>query len=526
MISEDQTAVVAFLAAPSTHAGAAVERIDTHASVVFLAGDRAFKLKRAVCYDYLDFSTIEQRQEMCEAEVRINRRTAPALYRDVVAVTRGADGSLALGGFGVPVDWVIAMTRFDQDMLFDRLAARGALGLELMAPLGAAVARFHSVAASRPDHGGRAGMAWVVNGNAAGLASEGAGILPLHARATVTSDTRYALDLQSELLESRRNAGLVRECHGDLHLRNIALIDGRPTLFDAVEFNDEIACTDVLYDLAFLLMDLWHRRLPEHANHVWNAYLAETVDLAGLPLLPLFLSCRAAVRAKTSAAASRLQVDEALSAAMAAEARDYLGMAGKLLQPSPPRLIAVGGFSGSGKSSLTLALAPSLGRVPGAVVIRSDDVRKRLCGVKPLDHLGPESYTADVNDRVYAAAAGLADAVVRGGHVAIVDAVFARPADRDAICQTASAAGVPFTGVWLDAPEPVLIARAEARRADPSDADATVIRRQLAEPTGAIGWQRLDASAPMGGVREAAMALLSGSHVTAMAGPVGTASRV
>jgi len=255
------------------------------------------------------------------------------------------------------------------------------------------------------------------------------------------------------------------------------------------------------------------RGLPEHANHVWNAYLAETVDLEGLPLMPLFLSCRAAVRAKTSAAAARLQVEVALRAAMEAQARDYLAMAGRLLQSSPPRLIAVGGFSGSGKSSLALALAPSLGRVPGAVVIRSDDVRKRLCGVKPLDHLGPESYTADVNNRVYAAAAGLADAVVRGGSVAIVDAVFARPADRAAIGHVASAAGVPFAGLWLDAPEPVLVARAEARRSDPSDADATVIRRQLAEPTGAIGWQRLDASVPMAGLREAAIALLSDSHV-------------
>jgi uncharacterized protein len=299
-----------------------------------------------------------------------------------------------------------------------------------------------------------------------------------------------------------------------LHLRNIVLIDGRPTLFDAIEFNDEIACIDVLYDLSFLLMDLWRRHLPEHANHVWNAYLAETADLDGLPLLQLFLSCRAAVRAKTSAAAARLQLDVTRRAATETLARDYLAMAGKLLQSAPPRLIAIGGFSGSGKSSLALALAPSLGSVPGAVVIRSDDVRKRLCGVKPLEHLGPGSYTADVNACVYAAAAGLAGAVVRGGYVAIVDAVFARPADRAAIRHVASAAGVPFAGVWLDAPEPVLIARAEARRADPSDADAAVIRRQLAEPTGTIDWPRFDASAPRAAVREAAMARLSESHVT------------
>lgn len=513
MITEDQSGVVALLAAPATHGGAAVERIDTHASMVFLAGDRAFKLKRAVCYDYLDFSTAEHRKEMCDAELGINRRIAPALYRGVVAITREADGSLALGGSGIAVDWVVEMTRFDPDGLFDRLAARGALGLELMAPLGAAIARFHSGAASRFDHGGCAGMAWVVNGNADGLASEGRGILPRTACATVTSYTQYALDLQSELLDARRSAGLVRECHGDLHLRNIVLIDGRPTLFDAVEFNDEIACIDVLYDLAFLLMDLWRRGLPAHANQVWNAYLAETVDLEGLPLLPLFLSCRAAVRAKTSASAAKLQDDAARRADLEALARDYLKMAGTLLQSAPPCLIGIGGFSGSGKSSLALGLAPSLGNVPGAVVIRSDDVRKRLCGVKPLDHLGPESYTDDVNNRVYAAAARLADAVVRGGHVAIVDAVFARPADRDAIRHAAAAAGVPFVGVWLDAPEPILIARAEARRADPSDADAAVIRRQRAEPTGAIDWHRLDASVTTEGVREAAMALLGAAHI-------------
>ena len=288
MITEDQTPVIDFLAAPSTHGGATVERIDTHASSVFLAGARAYKLKRAVRFDYLDFSTPERRRTLCEAEVRLNQRTAPALYRGVVAVTRQDDGSFALGGHGRPVDWLVEMHRFPQEALFDRLASAGALGVELMSPLAEAIADFHKSADHRSDHGGKAGMSWVVEGNAAGFAEFGRSCLAPSAASRVTDESRRELDRRAELLERRRQSGFVRQCHGDLHLRNIVLLDGRPTLFDGVEFNDEIACTDVLYDLAFLLMDLWRRKLPQHANTVWNRYLAETADLDGVSLLPLF----------------------------------------------------------------------------------------------------------------------------------------------------------------------------------------------------------------------------------------------
>ncbi|OFW36471.1 MAG: hypothetical protein A3J29_14160 [Acidobacteria bacterium RIFCSPLOWO2_12_FULL_67_14b] len=494
MITEDQSRVVAFLASPSTHDGAAVERIDAHTSIVFLAGGRALKLKRAVRYDYLDFSSAERRRAMCEAEVRINRRTAPGIYRGVVAVTQEADGSLALGGSGAPVDWLVDMVRFDQSRLFDRLAEAGLLDLHLMRPLAAAVARFHARAAYRIEQGGEAGMARVVDGNAAGFAEQGAGIFDPARCARLTHSARYVLDLDGVLLDSRRDEGLVRECHGDLHLRNIVLLQGHPTLFDAVEFNDDIACIDVLYDLAFLLMDLWRRRLPNHANALWNGYLAETLDYEGLPLMPLFLSCRAAVRAKTSATSANLQSVAVRCSELQALARDYLAMAEDLLQPPPACLIAVGGLSGSGKSTLAQALAPSLGPVPGAVVIRSDEIRKKLCGVKPHDRLGPEGYTVEMSHRVYAAIMERADRVVRSGYAAIADAVFAHAADRDAIHHVAAAAGVPFIGLWLDAPKDVLIARVEGRGPDASDAGAGVIRRQLALGTGDIPWHRLDAS--------------------------------
>ena len=494
MITADQSEVLTFLGSPSAHAGEAVERIETHASVVFLAGTRALKLKRAVLYDYLDFSTIERRKAMCEAEVRINRRTAPALYLGVVAVTREPDGSLALGGSGTPVDWLVEMTRFEQDGLFDRLATRGALDLGLMRPLASAIAQLHLTAEGRSDHGGRAGMAWVVDGNATGFVEQGAGILAQAVCARLTEDARNAVQRDGAQLDARRDAGLVRQCHGDLHLRNIVLLDGRPTLFDAIEFNDEIACIDVLYDLAFLLMDLWRRQLPRHANAVWNAYLAETRDFEGVRLLPLFLSCRAAVRSKTSATAANLQSDPQRRSELQEMARDYLALAEGLLHPPPPCLIAIGGLSGSGKSTLAHALGSLVGAVPGAVVIRSDEIRKWLCGVEPLHRLGSEGYAPGVSQRVYTTVTERAEVVVRGGHAAIADAVFARPSDREMIERAAAAAGVPFVGLWLDAPESALLARSERRHLDASDADADVIRSQIAQGTGPISWNRFDAS--------------------------------
>lgn len=507
MTPEGQQAVVDYLMRPATHGGAAVERIDTHSATVFLAGPRALKLKRAVRFDYLDFSTEPLRRAACEAEVRINRRAAPAIYRGVVAVTREADGSLALDGRGTPVDWLVDMVRFDQEGLFDRLAARDALDLSLMRPLAAAIAQFHLTAERRTDHGGQSGMAWVVDGNAAGFSEQGAGIFDPALAAEVSTSSRLELECQAELLERRRRDGFVRQCHGDLHLRNIVLLGGRPTLFDAIEFNDEIACVDVLYDLAFLLMDLWKRQLPRHANAVMNGYLADTGDLAGLALLPFFLSCRAAVRAKTSATAARVQPDARRTRELQDVAREYLAMARDLLTRPPPRLVAVGGLSGSGKSTLAMALAPSIGGPPGALVLRSDEIRKSLCGVPPLQRLGSDAYTQDMTARVYRTLIDRAAVALRGGRPVVVDAVCARPSDRAAVEAVAESASVPFVGIWLDAPRDVLVARTERRGPDASDADAGIVRLQLAEDPGAIRWPRLDASPSAASVLEQAQAL-------------------
>jgi uncharacterized protein len=492
MVTQDQSAVVELLASPATH-GAVVERIDTHSAIVFLAGTRAWKLKRAVRFDYLDFSTAARRKDMCEAEVRLNRRTAPELYRGVVPITRDDAGTLALGGHGTAVEWVVEMARFDQTWLLDRLAARGQLDLTMMPPLAKAIASLHRDAEPRCEHGGTAGMRWVVEGNVSGFAGHRDVLDPADCE-RLTIRTRAELDRQAALLDARRAAGLVRQCHGDLHLRNIVWLDGQPTLFDAVEFNDAIACTDVLYDLAFLVMDLWRRELPRHANAVWNGYLLQTDDLDGLALMPLFLSCRAAVRAKTSATAARVQSEARQAEELRQLSRTYLVLADRFLNPAPPALIAVGGFSGSGKSTVARALAPDIGAVPGAVVLRSDQIRKQLCGVAELDHLGPEGYTADVSARVYATVVERARRTIGGGHSAIADAVYATAADREAIERVATDAAIPFVGLWLDAPETTLVDRATRRVSDPSDADAAVIREQRRQDIGAMRWRRIDAS--------------------------------
>jgi len=278
-------------------------------------------------------------------------------------------------------------------------------------------------------------------------------------------------------------------------LRNICLVDGVPTLFDCIEFNDRIACIDVLYDLAFLLMDLDHRGLSALANAVLNRYF----DLAGeaegdLAPLPLFLALRAEIRAHVGVAAAAAQPDEAKAAQQIEAARGYLVAALAYLRPATPRLIAIGGLSGTGKSTLAYGLAPTVGRPPGARVLRTDVLRKRLAGVAPETRLPDSAYGSDMTVRVYAALYAAAGEALAAGRPVIADAVFADPVERAAIAEVAARAGVPFTGLWLDAPPEVLEARVAARSGDASDATVAVLRRQLGYDIGRIDWTRVDAS--------------------------------
>jgi uncharacterized protein len=520
MSGEDQSAIVEFLSNAANHDGqpGRVERIDTHAAMVFLAGDRAYKVKRAVCYDYLDFSTLERRRAACEAELRLNRRTAPALYLSVTSVARDADGVLRWGSSGVIVEWILVMRRFPQEALFDRRASANNLELAWMPALAEAIARLHEDAERTSTHGGREGMGWVIEGNARSFSEYGA-TLAADVSHAVTFACRQALDRNADLLETRRLGGFVRRCHGDLHLRNIVLVDGQPTLFDAVEFNDEISCVDVLYDFAFLVMDLLRRGLGTHANRVFNHYLEVRSDLAGLPLFPLFLACRAAIRAKTSATAASLQTDETRSAELEVMSRDYLVMAEQFLRPAAPVLVAIGGFSGAGKSTLAAGLAPRVGRAPGALMLRSDLIRKSLFGVPVQTPLGPEGYTADISRTVYNRLADGAACALAGGQAVVADAVFSDPAARTAIADVARGHRVPFVGLWLEADPDTLRARLDARHGDASDATRSVLEGQVQAGAGRIAWQRLSGFGNAAETERAAAHVLQLQGVLAAADP-------
>jgi len=494
MTVEDQSAAIAFLASPGTHGGERVERIDTHCSILFLAGDRAFKLKRAVRYSYLDYSTRALREAACRNELALNRRTAPEIYLAVRSIARSTDGRLGFDATGDVLDWVVVMRRFDAADTFDRLAESGRLTPELVVELAARVAEFHRTAAVDRDRGGRAALSRIAESNAVNLRDQAPPLDAARVEAVVEG-TRRALEKVGALLDRRREAGKVRLCHGDLHLRNVCLFEGRATLFDCVEFSRDLATIDLLYDLAFLLMDLGQRGLTALANALFNRYLDLTGDGGeGLGTLPLFLSLRAAVRAHVEATAGRAQPSAAAAAAQAAAARDYLEAALRLLESEAPSVIAIGGLSGTGKSTIARLVAPAQGRAPGGRVLRSDVLRKRLMGVAPEARLPESAYGEEATARVYRALLDEAGATVAAGQSVVLDAVFARPEERTRAEAVARAAGVPFRGLWLSAEPKLLEARIQARSNDASDATAAVLRRQLAYDCGRIGWVAIDAS--------------------------------
>lgn len=492
MTPEPQRAIFALLSDPAAYGPGVrdVERIDTHISAVFLAGDRAYKLKRAVRLPFVDFSTLEARHAACLMELTINRRTAPNIYIGVMAITREDDGRLALGGQGQAVDWLVVMSRLAGDDLFDRMAADGRLTRDHAFALADAVAALHQAAEVRTGWGGEPGIRQTIDSNAICFAQHIPSLFDAVDAGRATEGALAWLIRLAPLLDARRASGLVRQCHGDLHLGNICLVDGQPLLFDAIEFNDDFACIDVFYDLAFLIMDLRARGLTQMASWVLNRYLERTGDLEGLAALPLFLSLRAAIRAHVSATMLRTGGNDGWRA----KALDYLALASDYLAPQPPRLLAVGGLSGAGKSRLARDLAPLIGAAPGAVVLRSDVLRKRLMGVAPEVRLPPEGYTPEMTEHTYQTLYDDIERALRTGHAVIADAVFARPEQRQAVETVATRLAVPFDGFWLEAPAEVMRQRIEGRRKNVSDATVAVLEAQLAYSLGDIHWTRLESS--------------------------------
>lgn len=492
-------AVLALMADPSTYGllEGQVDCIETHAATVFLAGERAFKLKKPVNLGFLDFSTVERRAAALDAELRLNRPAAVQLYHDVIWVTRAEDGVLSLGGEGEPVEPVLAMARFDQDALLDQMAQAGRIDGALARDLADAVLDSHARAPVCKSDGARPIRTVLAEAAANCRRAPHAPVAQID-RVFTALDQRFAE--QAELLSARANAGFVRRCHGDLHLNNIVLCDGRPILFDALEFDEALATTDTLYDLAFLVMDLVHHDMGRAAAALLSQYAARLEgDLAvkGLALLPAFCGLRALIRALV--ALDRGEPGDG------DQARAYLDLAERCAKPASARLVGIGGLSGTGKSTLAEGLAPRFAPPPGALVIRADLERKALEGVGWRDELPKSAYTREASRRVYDRQRDKARLVLGAGLPVVMDAVHSRPDERVALEQIAKAAGAPFSGLWLQADGRRIRERVSARRDDPSDADLEVVEKQAAYDAGDISWAQLDSSGGPDAVLQAAV---------------------
>jgi uncharacterized protein len=460
------------------------EPVETHISAVFVGPETAFKLKKAVALGFLDFTDPASRERFARRELALNAAYAPpGLYRDVVPVVRGPDGALALGGAGEAVDWVLRMAPLPPGAFLDRVAAEAGLAPTLLDQAADAVWAMHAGAAPVLAQDAPAAMAAVIAGNASAARAARLPVARVDAWEAGAEGWRARL---APLLAARAAEGRVRRCHGDLHLGNLCLWEGRPTPFDALEFDEALATTDTGYDLAFLLMDLERRVSRAAANRVMNRYVARGGDAGLTAALPLWLSLRAVIRAHVEGARGKPE-----------PALGYLAMAEGYLRPppGPGRIVAIGGLQGTGKSTLARALAPGLGAAPGALVLRSDEIRKRLHGRAPEEALPPEGYSPAASAAVFQALFAQAAGVAGGGHDAIADASFLAAEDRAGIAAAAAASGAPFTGIWLTAPAEVLRARVAGRRADASDADLAVLEAALAKDPGPPpGWIVLDAS--------------------------------
>jgi len=461
-----------------------VERIETHISWVFLTGSYAYKVKKAVDFGFLDFTTLAARRRFCEEELRLNRRLAPALYLEVVPITGSADAPV-VGGFGEPLEYAVKMREFAQDALASRILARGELTGADIDLLAEKVAAFHAVV-------GVAGLESVFGAPGEVLRVARQNFAQLRPR-LATAEEREELDALAAWTEReyairydaflrRRERGFIRECHGDLHLGNIARIDGELTIFDCIEFNESMRWIDVMNEVAFTVMDLEDRGRADLAYRFLNAYLERTGDYAGLAVLPFYLVYRALVRAKIARLrAAQIEAGEP-KRALLAEYRGYVTLARGYAEPRCPALVITHGLAGCGKTTLSQAMLEAL----RAVRIRSDVERKRLHGLAALERrsAGVEGglYTAAASEATYAKLAALAREVLDAGLVAIVDATFLSRGQRDRFRDLARELGVAFAIVDFTAREATLrarIARRTAKGADASDADLAVLEHQL-----------------------------------------------
>ncbi|HUL94094.1 MAG TPA: AAA family ATPase [Burkholderiales bacterium] len=475
------------------HAAGTVELIETHISWVFLAGEFAYKIKKPVNLGFLDFGTLEKRRFYCEEELRLNRRTAPGLYVDVVPVAESRDG-LRVGGTGKAIEYALRMRRFPQEALADAVARRGELRAAQAEAIAAAIAAFHAgIPAAAQDSG--YGSPDHVTAPALANFEQLGGLVADPAESARLEElrdwTRNEGARLRETFAARKRGGFVRECHGDLHLGNIAFLEGRPVPFDCIEFDPRLRWIDVMNEIAFLAMDLLEHGLNAAAWRFLNAYLETTGDYAGVRVLRYYLVYRATVRAMV--ACIRLHQPGAGAAAQGRAHREYgeyLALAGSLAGSARRALIVMHGLSGSGKTTVAQRMSESL----GAVRVRSDVERKRLHGLAAGARTQSQPfggiYAPEATRLTYARLAQAARDVVESRYGVIVDAAFLRRAEREQFRALARELGAPFLIASCRAGEAALrarVARRETAASDASEAGVSVLENQLAtqEPLGA-----------------------------------------
>ena len=488
-----QRALIANLRAvlPRDDPSVPVDLVETHISWVLLTGATAYKIKKAVDLGFVDFTTLPRRRFFCEEELRLNRRLAPTIYLDVVAIMGTIEHPVP-GGSGPPLEYAVKMREFPQTALASHVLARRELTAAHIDALAADIAAFHScVAVARAD------SAFGMPGDIREIALQNFDAPRASAEdATERADLDALYDwTQREhaacvrLFVQRRVQGFVRECHGDLHLGNMVLIDGRLTVFDCIEFNDRLRWIDVMSEVAFVVMDLQDRGAPALAHRFLNDYLEITGDYAGLPLLRFYLTYRAMVRAMvTRLRVTQMDAGEARRE-LDAEYRAYLGLARHFARPSRPAIVITHGFSGCGKTTLTQEFL----ELTGAVRIRTDIERKRLHGLRADERtdsaIASGLYAADATRATYHRVLADARCVVAAGDIAVVDATFLHRWQRDLFRQFSADLGIPFVIVAFAATEATLrrrLAQRSREGRDASDADIAVLEHQLRtqEPLG------------------------------------------
>ena len=467
------------------HSVAHVEHIETHISDVLLTGQHAYKLKKPLALGFLDFSTLAKRHFFCCEELRLNRRLAPELYEDVVAIT-GTPAHPTVGGQGEPIEYALRMRQFDQSGLLEQVVVRGELTSAHVDEIAASVAGFHA-ALPAASLGSGFGSAEQIMRPALQNFEQ---LLPLLAggdRALLdelhawTKDQHAAL---APLFDQRLREGCVRECHGDLHLGNMALIDGHVRIFDCIEFNADLRWIDVISEAAFLAMDLLRRRRTDLAFRFLNRYLELTGDYAGVRLLRYYMVYRALVRAKVAALrAAQSDVAPAERQPLQAKCRAHLALAHELATSEQPALLILHGLSGSGKTALSQTVLQAI----GAIRIRSDVERKRLHGIgeaaRSGSAVGEGIYTAAAGAATYERVAQMAAHAIEAGFPVVVDAAFLERARRDRFRALASTLRCPFAILHAEAPDAVLRARISQRASaarDASEATAAVLDHQIA----------------------------------------------